>query len=327
VMQVRVTANGPVEGPVTLRLVVPRGISVDSAVRTVALTPGTETLVPFTLRGTLPRGRHVISVSAEARVGGAPVTFATGFQRIEYDHIRPQHIYRPAAVALEAVETGAPPAGLVGYIDGLADNVMPALVQLGATVEKLPAAAISATGLTRFRVIMVGPRALEAQPALASKMPLLQAWVKNGGTMIVQYQQGDIGRPGMAPFPMTFARPAARVTEEDAAVRVLRADSPLLNRPNRIERTDWNGWVQERATYMPTTADSAYTPVLGMNDPGEPENPNALLTAKIGKGTYVFTTLALFRQLPAGVPGAARLLVNVLNAGEATPAPRRRPVP
>jgi hypothetical protein len=327
VMQVRVTANGPVEGPVTLRLVVPRGISVDSAVRTVALTPGTETLVPFTLRGTLPRGRHVISVSAEARVGGAPVTFATGFQRIEYDHIRPQHIYRPAAVALEAVETGAPPAGLVGYIDGLADNVMPALVQLGATVEKLPAAAISATGLTRFRVIMVGPRALEAQPALASKMPLLQAWVKNGGTMIVQYQQGDIGRPGMAPFPMTFARPAARVTEEDAAVRVLRADSPLLNRPNRIDRTDWNGWVQERATYMPTTADSAYTPVLGMNDPGEPENPNALLTAKIGKGTYVFTTLALFRQLPAGVPGAARLLVNVLNAGEATPAPRRRPVP
>ena len=156
---------------------------------------------------------------------------------------------------------------------------------------------------------------------------MLQAWVKNGGTMIVQYQQADIARPGMAPFPMTFTRPAARVTEEDAAVRVLRADSRLLTTPNRIDNTDWNGWVQERATYMPTTADSSYTPVLGMHDPDEAENPNALLTAKIGKGTYVFTTLALFRQLPAGVPGAARLFVNMLNAGASTPPVRRRPVP
>ncbi len=108
---------------------------------------------------------------------------------------------------------------------------------------------------------------------------------------------------------------------------VLRADSPLLARPNRIDRSDWTGWVQERSTYMPTTADSAYTRVLGMNDPGEPENANALLTAKIGKGTYVFTTLALFRQLPAGVPGAARLFVNILNAGAAPTPARRQPVP
>jgi len=141
--------------------------------------------------------------------------------------------------------------------------------------------------------------------------------------MIVQYQQTEIGNPGMAPFPMTFTRPAARVTEEDAAVRMLRANSPLLTRPNRIDASDWKGWVQERATYMPTTADSSYMSVLGMNDPGEPENRNALLTAKVGKGTYVFTTLALFRQLPAGVPGAARLFVNLLNAGQPSPAPRR----
>lgn len=326
-VNVRVMAHGTVDGPVVVRLVAPKGFVLNNVTKTVSLTVGNEVTVPFILRGTLPRGRHVISVSVDAGVAGVTRTFASGYQRIEYEHIRPQHIYRPAAIALEAVETGAVVSGLVGYVDGLADNVMPALVQLGATVEQLPASAIETAFLSRYRVIVLGPRALEAQPVLASKMPMLQAWVRAGGTMIVQYQQGDIGRPGMAPFPLTFGRPTARVTEEDAEVRVLRADSPLLTRPNRIDRTDWNGWVQERSTYMPTTADSAYTTVLGMNDPGEPENRNAVLTAKIGKGTYVFTSLAFFRQLPAGVPGAARLFVNMLNAGDTTPAPRRRPVP
>ena len=326
-VSVRVTAHGKVDGPVRVSLQWPRGLSVDTAVRSVSVGAGEEVVVPFTLRGSLPRGRHVLSASVDARVGDRMRSYASGYERIEYEHIRPQHLYRPAAVALEAVETAAVPSGLVGYIDGLADNVAPMLSQLGATVERVQASTISAASLSRFKVIVVGPRALEAQPALAMRMPLLQEWVKNGGTMIVQYQQGDIGRPGMAPFPVTFGRPTARVTEEDAEVRVLREDSPLLTRPNRIERSDWNGWVQERATYMPTTADSAYTRVLGMNDAGEPENPNALLTASIGKGTYVFTTLALFRQLPAGVPGAARLFVNLLSAGQGSAAVRRRTVP
>ena len=324
---VRVTANGPVDGPVTVRLIAPRSLRVDGASRTITLATGTEVAVPFRLRGLLPRGRFVVSASVESRVAGAPVTFASGYQRVEYDHLRPQHMYRPAAVAIEAVETGAMPSGPIGYLTGLADNVAPMLVQLGAEVEPVSAKAITEAMLRRYRVIVVGPRAFEAQPALTAKMPMLHAWVRNGGTMVVQYQQTDIARPGMAPFPVTFARPAARVSEEDAEVRVLRADSPLLSRPNRIDRSDWTGWVQERATYMPTTADSAYTRVLGMNDPGEPENVNALLTTRIGKGTYVFTTLALFRQLPAGVPGAARLFVNLLNAGEAPSSARRQPVP
>ncbi len=326
-VKVRVTANGVVDGPVTVRLAAPNGFTVDSVTRVVLLAVGMTATVPFTLRGRLPRGRHIISVSVEAKVAGVPTTFASGYQRIEYEHIRPQHLYRPAAIALEAVETGAITTGLVGYIDGLADNVAPALTQLGATVEPLLAAQIESGMLSRYKVIVVGPRALEAQPVLAAKMATLHEWVRRGGTMIVQYQQADIGRPGMAPFPLTFRRPAARVTEEDAEVRVLRADSPLLTRPNRIDRTDWNGWVQERSTYMPTTADSAYTTLLGMNDAGEPENPNGVLTAKIGKGTYVFTALTFFRQLPAGVPGAARLFVNILNAGDTTPTPKRRPVP
>ncbi len=327
VFTVRVTAHGAVDGPATVKLVWPRGLGGDTAAKTVTLIAHEEVAIPFMLRGTLPRGRHVISASVDATIGGKVVTYASGYQRIEYDHIRPQHLYRAAAVAIEAVETGAVTTARVGYITGLADNVMPTLAQLGATVDRLQAATITDAVLARYKVIVVGPRAIEGQPALAAKMPTLQAWVKNGGTMIVQYQQADIAKPGMAPFPMTFVRPAARVTEEDASVHVLKPDSRLLTIPNRISDSDWNGWVQERASYMPTTADSSYTAVLGMHDPDEPENPNALLMAKIGKGTYIFTTLALFRQLPEGVPGAARLLVNILNAGEATPPARRRPVP
>ena len=324
---VRVTANGPVDGPVTVRLLAPRSLRADSATRTITMKAGEETAVAFRLRGTLPRGRFVLSASADASVAGKAVSFGEGYQRIEYEHIRPQHLYRPAAVAVEAVETGAVPRGPIGYLTGLADNVAPMLSQLGAQIEPITAKTLTEGMLSRYKVIVVGPRAFEAQPAIASRMPMLQAWVRNGGTMIVQYQQADIARPGMAPFPMTFGRPAARVTEEDAPVRTLDPNSRLLTFPNRIEPSDWTGWVQERSTYMPSTADSSYRSVLGMNDPGEPENRNAVLTAKIGKGTYVFTTLALFRQLPAGVPGAARLFVNLLHANDTSPAARRRPAP
>ena len=326
---VRVTAHGPVDGPVTVRLHSPyRFIKGEIGTKVVTLVPGIETAVPFTIAGRFGPDRIVLRASAAAAVQGTVTTYGSGFQRIEYPHIRAQHLYRPAAIALEVVETGAVPRGPIGYLTGLADNVAPMLSQLGAQVEPITAKTLTDSTLSRYKVIVVGPRAFEAQPAIAARMPLLQAWVRAGGTMIVQYQQADIARPGMAPFPMTFARPAARVTEEDAAVRTLDANSRLLTFPNRIVPADWTGWVQERSTYMPTTADSAYATVLGMNDPGEPENRNAILTAKIGKGTYVFTTLALFRQLPAGVPGAARLFVNMLHAGSpAAPAPRRRPVP
>jgi hypothetical protein len=120
--------------------------------------------------------------------------------------------------------------------------------------------------------------------------------------------------PGIMPYAITLDRPAFRVTVESAPVRVLRPNHPLLNWPNKITDADWTGWVQERSLYMPTTFDEHYTPLLSLNDPGESPNSGALLVAPYGRGTYVYTTLSLFRQLPAGVPGAARLFVNLLGA-------------
>jgi hypothetical protein len=124
-----------------------------------------------------------------------------------------------------------------------------------------------------------------------------------------------MARPGVMPYPVTLSRPAARVTDENAPVKVLKPESPLLTWPNRIGPDDWKGWVQERSVYMPETFDSHYTALLEMHDPGEQPNDAAILVTPYGKGSYVYTTLSLFRQLPAGNSGGARLMLNLLGAG------------
>jgi hypothetical protein len=117
----------------------------------------------------------------------------------------------------------------------------------------------------------------------------------------------------MMPYPMTIARPHDRVTEEVAPIEIIDASSPAVTKPNAISSSDFNGWVQERSLYMPRTFDAHYHPVVELNDPGEPENKGGILVTPYGKGLYVYTTLAFFRQLPAGVSGAARLFVNLLS--------------
>jgi hypothetical protein len=142
--------------------------------------------------------------------------------------------------------------------------------------------------------------------------------------MVVQYGQYEMTQPGIMPYPISLTRPAARVTEENSAVTVLDPKNPLLLSPNAIQPGDWTGWVQDRSLYMPSTFDSAYAAPLQMNDTGEQPNRGALLIASYGRGTYVYVTLAFFRQLPAGVPGAARIFVNLLGAHQAG-APRTIP--
>jgi hypothetical protein len=132
---------------------------------------------------------------------------------------------------------------------------------------------------------------------------------------VVQYGQFEMQLPGMTPQPIAFSRPAARVTMENAEVRVLDANSRLLRWPNRIGATDWAEWVQERALYMPSVIDPAYRTPLSLNDPDEPEQRGAILDLPMGKGRYIYTSLSLFRQIPGGVPGGSRLLVNLMSAG------------
>jgi hypothetical protein len=163
--------------------------------------------------------------------------------------------------------------------------------------------------------VVVGPRAYEANAALRANNARLLAWTAAGGTMVVQYGQYEMMRPGVMPYPITLGRPAQRVTLEDAPVTPVDPAARVLTAPNRLTAADWQGWVQERSTYMPATADPAYRTAVALGDPDEPANPNGILVAPVGRGTYVYVTLALFRQLPAGVPGAARLVANLLSAG------------
>jgi hypothetical protein len=191
------------------------------------------------------------------------------------------------------------------------------LETLGIPVTVLDPASLASANLGKFGAIVVGTRAYQASADLKANNKRLLDYARNGGTLVVQYGQYEMGDPGVMPYPVTLSRPADRVTDENAPVRVLSPASPILNIPNKIGDADWVGWVQERSTYMPRTFDEHYKPVVSINDPGEPPNNAGILVAPLGKGTYVYATLAFFRQLPAGVPGAARLFVNLLAAGHA----------
>ncbi len=296
---------------VTVSLTLPTGLRADSTNRTVTLAPGRGGDVYFRVRGGLAPGRHVIAAIA---VSGTD-TFRLGYVPIDYEHIRPERIYRSASVAIQAVDTRLPPGLRVGYIQGVGDNVAPMLEELGIPVTMLNPAALPQTDLSRLTTIVVGPRAYAADPALVANNAELLRWMRNGGTLVVQYGQAEMGQPGIMPYPLTAPRTTDRVTEEDSPVTVTDPKSRLLTFPNHITIDDFADWVQERALYMPVQFDPRYHTILSLHDTSDPPLASGVLSASFGKGTYVYTTLSLFRQLPAGNPGAARLMVNLLSAG------------
>ena len=321
VVQVNVVSSVADTQPVRVALRLPTGLTADSASRTPPLAPGASATLTVRVRGRPVAGAH--EIGAEASVGGATATAGaaasgsrSGYQLIEYPHIRPQRMYRPATIALRVADIAVPRTLRVTYVPGISDNVAPVLQQLGFALSVVQPTALDTFDLSGTDVVVVGPRAYEAHPALVRNNPRLLSWVQRGGTMVVQYGQYEMMNPGVMPFPVTIQRPHDRVTEEDVPVRVLDAGSPILSSPNRITDADFAGWVQERALYMPRTFADVYKPLLSMNDPGEQPNSGGILIAPYGSGTYVYTTLSFFRQLPAGVPGATRLFVNLLAAGQ-----------
>ena len=294
--------------PVTVSLSLPRGLLADSMTRTVVMAPGATQTLAFKLRGTLSRGTHQIAATATAK----GKSYRTGYVPIEYPHINPQRIYRPSTLTINAADVSLPAKLNVAYVPGVGDNVAPVLQQLGVPLTVVDADDIPQTDLSRFSAIVVGPRAYQASQTLQDNNDYLLAYVRNGGRLVVQYGQAEMQRPGIMPYPITLQQRAERVTDENAPVTFTDPRSPLLNAPNRITQDDFNGWVQERASYMPSTFDSHYRTMLAMNDPGEPPNRAAILATPYGRGTYIYVPLALFRQLPAGVPGGARIFANLL---------------
>jgi LmbE family N-acetylglucosaminyl deacetylase len=293
---------------VSVSLELPAGLKADTAVRHVTLKPFGEATVNFRVQGRLAAGRQ--SISAIATSNGQQ--YALGYVPVEYEHIRPQRLYRASTVQIEAV--AATYADLkIGYIRGVGDNVPPMLEELGLPVTELDPTTLARTKLSGFTTIVIGSRAYESPNGaqLLAATPALMQFAREGGTVVTQYGQA-MSLPGILPYPVT--QQVDRVTDETAQVRVLDPGSPLLSSPNKINDADFAGWVQERSSYMPHGYDAKYRTVFSMNDKNEAPNDAAILVAPVGKGTYIYTTFSFFRQLPAGNPGAARLFINLLSA-------------
>lgn len=314
-----VTLRSAMMRPVNVKvgLTLPRGLTADSASRTIRLDSAATRTVTFRVRGKLAPGIHTIGATAVA--DGR--TYVKGYIPIEYEHITPERIYRNAEVAVHAIDIAVPEKLSVAYIRGVGDNVEASLEQLGIPVTVIAPPAVPTVDLTKFSTVVVGSRAYQANRELIDNNSYLLNFAKSGGTLVVQYGQYEMMRPGMMPYAISIARPHDRVTEEDAPIRVIDASSAAIKSPNRITASDFADWVQERSLYMPRTFDAHYHPVVELNDPGEQANKGGIIVTPYGRGLYVYTTLAFFRQLPAGVGGAARLFVNLLsltNSGGST---------
>ena len=225
----------------------------------------------------------------------------------------------PAQCVVHAFDINVPANLHVGYITAENEPVPEALERLGIRVEMLEPTALAFGDLSRFNAIVVGLRAYELRHDLPGANQRLLDYVSNGGTLVVQYERDFAwDRAQYAPYPAKISPPAGsplpRVTDETSPVKFLKPDDPLLNTPNKITQEDFRGWVQERGLYFWTQFDSKYTALLAMNDPGEPDQNGSLVYTNYGKGVYIYTAIAFFRQLPEGVPGAYRLFVNLISA-------------
>jgi hypothetical protein len=203
----------------------------------------------------------------------------------------------------------------VGYIMGAGDDIPTVLRQVGMDVTLIPAEKLGGEDLSRYGTLVLGIRAYDTQKDVAANNKKLLDFVSAGGTLIEQYNTGvgDFNGGHFTPYPATLSR--NRVSVEEAPVQILAPSDSVFHSPNEITPRDFDGWVQERGLYFMDSWDEHFTPLLACNDPGEAPQKGGLLRAKYGKGTYIYAAYAFFRQLPAGVPGAIRLYVNLLNAG------------
>jgi LmbE family N-acetylglucosaminyl deacetylase len=243
--------------------------------------------------------------------------YPLAMQEVAYDHIPAQTILQPAALRL--TRTDAEVRRLqIAYVMGAGDDVPRALQELGCTVTLLEDADLVPEGLderlARFDAIVAGVRAYNTRESLARAQEALMRYVASGGLYLVQYNTNrGLVEPQPGPYQLGLSR--ERVTEEGAAVQLLDASHPALSTPNRIGPADFEDWVQERGLYFPDTWDPAYTALLSMADTDQKASQGSLLVAPYGKGWYVYTGLSFFRQLPEGVPGAFRLMANLLSLG------------
>ena len=310
-VHVRSTTGKPITASVDIKT--PSGWSVVTKPPQVQFAgQGDEKEARFRLH--IPEGaKGNYSVSAIAMAGGE--AFSEGFSVVSRPDLDTFYYYQPAIQRVSIVDVNVPKSLRVGYIPGAGDDIFPVLQQLGLNARQISNDELAKGDLYQYDTIVVGIRGYDERPEIRANNQRLLDFVNDGGTLLVQNQKAeDVFNSGkFTPYPATLGR--QRVSVEEAPVTVLAPNDSVFNSPNKITQADFDGWVQERGINFMSNWDAKYEPLLACNDPGEQPLKGGLLRAKYGKGTYIYTGYAFFRQLPAGVPGAVRLYVNLLNAG------------
>jgi LmbE family N-acetylglucosaminyl deacetylase len=319
-----VTLRSAVPGPTrgTVALEAPAGWSSGDPRRFELAGMGATTALRFEVRAPRDAAQGASDLRAVVTTDDGS-RWATGLRLVDYSHIEPRAHAVPAVARVAVAPMELPEGRKVGYVRGAADRIPEALAAVGLPVELLEESDLSSGDLGAYDAIVIGPRAYEVDSALVRNNARLVDYARRGGLVVVQYQQQTFFRGQYAPFPLdggpagaerSSARFASypRVAEETAGIRLLAPDHPAFTRPNRIGPADWSGWVQERGLYFAPDWDPAWTPLLETADTGEEPRRGGLLVARVGEGRWVYTGLSFFRQLPAGVPGAYRLFLNLL---------------
>jgi len=299
-----------------LRLNIPNGWKVEPAAIPFQLArKGEEQIKTFTLSP--PVGEETGTMTAVAEVNGN--MYDQSIQTIAYDHIPTQTLLPKAVSKLVRINLKRE-GNVIGYIRGAGDDIPAALRNMGYQVWEMKNEEVTAENLKRVDAVVLGIRALNTNDRIGFIMKDLLSYVHDGGTLVVQYNNNfGMETENFSPYPIKLSRD--RVTEENAEVRILKPNSDVMNIPNAITSKDFDGWVQERGLYFPDKWDQNVEAILSMNDKNESAKDGSLLVSKYGNGTYVYTGLSFFRELPEGVPGAYRLFANIVSLGKKSPKP------
>jgi hypothetical protein len=310
---VGVTSNLNREQRGVLRLELPGGWRSEPA----------QLAVEFTRRGekqdfqfkVFPAGLQEGRAKIRAVLEAVGEKFSEGYTLVTREDLGSFYYYQPAVQRVSIVDVKAPHDLKIGYIMGAGDDIPTVLKQVGMDVTLIAPEKLASAELSGYGTIVLGIRAYDTQKDVVTNNKKLLDFVAAGGTLVVQYNAGvgDLNSGHLTPYPAELSR--ARVSVEEAPVQILAPADGVFHYPNEITARDFDGWVQERGLYFMDKWDEHFKPLLSCHDPGEDAQKGGLLRAQYGKGTYIYTGYAFFRQLPAGVPGAVRLYVNLLSAG------------
>ena len=310
-LTVEVERTGPETTAGTLVLNPPSGWEVRPSRVTLANTPVDERF-EFTLHRTSPTvGEGTVTVVAN--LDGK--LYREGYQTITYPDLETRYLFREARSILRGIDVNLPDNLTVGYIMGIGDDIPAAIRQLGSQVHLLESPDLETGQLDQFDAIIIGTRGYAVRPELHRGTDRLLEYAERGGNLIVLYNTEEFNPNRYAPFPAELPRRSEEVTEENAAVKILEPNHPVLRWPNRITLKDFEGWVEQRGSKFLSTWAPAYTPIVSSHDLGQPPQAGGWLIARHGRGHYTYFAYALHRQLPFGVPGAYRILANLISLG------------